>query len=213
MEHNPANGLVVSGGWDATVRLWEPRAPLGPGRAVGTLPLPGKVFSMATSGTRLVVATSGRRIHVYDLRSLRAGAAPAQQRESPLKYQARRDAAPACSAPCVALNVSHTGTQTRCVRCLPDDRGYAVASVEGRVAVDYFDDAESAASKYAFKCHRRTEGGKDVVYPVNALGATPACMGRASHSSCADVVIAHSAREKPFIRSLAPLPRAAATDT
>ena len=61
--------------------------------------------------------------------------------------------------------------QTRCVRCTPDGRGYAVASVEGRVAVDFFDDAESAASKYAFKCHRRVEGGKDVVYPVNALGA------------------------------------------
>jgi cell cycle arrest protein BUB3 len=65
----------------------------------------------------------------------------------------------------------HPPLQTRCVRCLPDGRGYAVASVEGRVAVDYFDDAESAASKYAFKCHRRVEGGKDVVYPVNAIGA------------------------------------------
>ncbi len=89
VEHNTANGLVVSGGWDATVRLWEPRAPDGPGRAVGTLPLPGKVYSMCTSGTRLVVATSGRRIQVYDLRSLRPGAAPYQQRESPLKFQAR----------------------------------------------------------------------------------------------------------------------------
>ncbi len=93
VEHNPANGLVVSGGWDATVRLWEPRAPLGPGRAVGTLPLPGKVFSMSASGTRLVVATSGRRIQVFDLRALRPGAAPFQQRESPLKFQARAFAA------------------------------------------------------------------------------------------------------------------------
>jgi cell cycle arrest protein BUB3 len=54
---------------------------------------------------------------------------------------------------------------------LPDGRGYVVASVEGRVAVDYFDDAESASKKYAFKCHRRTEGGKETVFPVNAIGA------------------------------------------
>jgi cell cycle arrest protein BUB3 len=73
-------------------------------------------------------------------------------------------------AGCAPL-ATRTVPQTRCVRCLPDGRGYAVASVEGRVAVDYFDDAESAASKYAFKCHRRVEGGKDVVYPVNAIGA------------------------------------------
>ena len=44
------------------------------------------------------------------------------------------------------------------------------------MAVDFFDDAESAASKYAFKCHRRTEGGKDIVYPVNALGACLSCI-------------------------------------
>ena len=64
-----------------------------------------------------------------------------------------------------------TRAQTRCLRCLPDGRGYVVASVEGRVAVDYFDDAESASKKYAFKCHRRTEGGKETVFPVNAIGA------------------------------------------
>ncbi len=27
--------------------------------------------------------------------------------------------------------------------------------------------------KYAFKCHRKTEDGKDVVYPVNAMSFHP----------------------------------------
>ena len=148
VEHNTATGLVVSGGWDATLRLWDARSPDGPGRCVGKLPLPGRVYAMSTSGKRLVVATADKRIQVYDLRSLRAGAAPQQQRESPLKYQIRT------------------------LRCTPDGRGYAASSVEGRVALDYFDDAESSASRYAFKCHRRTEEGKEVVFPVNALGAS-----------------------------------------
>lgn len=89
VEHNTRTGLVVSGGWDCTVRLWDVRAPEGAGRAAGVLALPDKVFSMATSDTRLVVATAGRRVQVYDLRSLRSEAAPEQERESLLKYQAR----------------------------------------------------------------------------------------------------------------------------
>ena len=150
--HNTATGLVVSGGWDSTLRLWDARSPDGPGRCVGNLPLPGRVYAMATSNKRLVVATADKRIQIYDLRSLRAGAAPLQQRESPLKYQIRT------------------------LRCMPDGRGYAASSVEGRVALDFFDDAESSASRYAFKCHRRTEGGKETVFPVNALGASPYLM-------------------------------------
>lgn len=29
------------------------------------------------------------------------------------------------------------------------------------------------AKKYAFKCHRQSEGGKDTVYPVNAMAFHP----------------------------------------
>jgi len=61
---------------------------------------------------------------------------------------------------------------TRAVSCMPNDAGYATSSIEGRVAVEWFEDsAESQARKYAFKCHRQPapEGDGDVVYPVNAL--------------------------------------------
>jgi cell cycle arrest protein BUB3 len=61
---------------------------------------------------------------------------------------------------------------------MPSDAGYATSSIEGRVAVEWFEDtAESQARKYAFKCHRQAapeeEGGGDVVYPVNALAFHP----------------------------------------
>lgn len=62
---------------------------------------------------------------------------------------------------------------TRAVACMPNDAGYASSSIEGRVAVEWFDpSSESQARKYAFKCHRQpsTDGdGTDIVYPVNAL--------------------------------------------
>ena len=57
---------------------------------------------------------------------------------------------------------------------MPDDAGYASSSIEGRVAVEWFDpSAESQARKYAFKCHRQTVDDVDVVYPVNALAFHP----------------------------------------
>jgi hypothetical protein len=52
--------------------------------------------------------------------------------------------------------------------------GYAAASIEGRVAVEYFDPSPAAqAMKYAFKCHRQTVNGVDHVWPVNALAFHP----------------------------------------
>lgn len=75
---------------------------------------------------------------------------PEQTRESSLKYQ------------------------TRCIRCYPNGTGYALGSIEGRVAMEYFDNSEQVqAKKYAFKCHRRSEAGRDVVFPVNAIAFHP----------------------------------------
>lgn len=57
---------------------------------------------------------------------------------------------------------------------MPNDEGYASSSIEGRVAVEWFDpSADSQARKYAFKCHRQPVEGVDVVYPVNALAFHP----------------------------------------
>ena len=39
-----------------------------------------------------------------------------------------------------------------------------------RVAVEYFDNSDAVQQrKYAFKCHRRKEGDRDVVFPVNSI--------------------------------------------
>lgn len=49
-----------------------------------------------------------------------------------------------------------------------------MTSVEGRIAVEYYDTApEIQAKKYAFKCHRQTVDGVDNVWPVNAVAFHP----------------------------------------
>lgn len=115
---------------------------------------------MAASPSKVIIAMTSRLVHIYDLSSLASALAsqsgvppePWQQRESSLKFL------------------------TRAVAAMPSDAGYATSSIEGRVAVEWFDaSAESQARKYAFKCHRQTGAdGADVVFPVNALAFHPA---------------------------------------
>ncbi|XP_052110362.1 mitotic checkpoint protein BUB3.1 [Arachis duranensis] len=141
-------GQLITGSWDKTLKCWDPRGASGQERTlVGTYPQPERVYSLSLVGHRLVVATAGRHVNIYDLRNM---SQPEQRRESSLKYQ------------------------TRCVRCYPNGTGYALSSVEGRVAMEFFDLSDaSQAKKYAFKCHRKSEAGRDIVYPVNAIAFHP----------------------------------------
>ncbi|CAN0441178.1 unnamed protein product [Ectocarpus sp. 12 AP-2014] len=116
---------------------------------------------MDTRGAMMVVATADRKICVYNLGSWGAnGPAPQTMTDSPLRYQ------------------------TRCVSIFPDQQGFAVGSIEGRVGIEYF--SEQAAKQqlasgykpattygntklsFAFKCHRVT-GTQSSVYSVNSI--------------------------------------------
>ncbi|KAI7786296.1 mitotic checkpoint protein bub3 [Diaporthe eres] len=151
--------LLVSASWDSTLHIHNTAAPDSPPAVVQ---LPGKPHAMSSSPTKVVVAMTARLVHIFDLptiaKQLASSSAPEirpwQSRESSLKFL------------------------TRAVACMPNDAGYATSSIEGRVAVEWFEDsAESQARKYAFKCHRQAapeeEGGGDVVFPVNALTFHP----------------------------------------
>jgi len=92
----------------------------------------------------VVVATANRRICVFDLRNTSSSQLLTHDRESSLKYQ------------------------TRTLRLFPDGTGFALGSIEGRVAIEYLDEIKAEQEnkkKYAFKCHRVG----DTVYPVNAI--------------------------------------------
>jgi cell cycle arrest protein BUB3 len=156
--YSASTGLLVSASWDLTLHIHFPV------NVPNTIRLPNKPFAVSLSETKLVVAMASRGLHIYDLQDLSKLASqsaqpspnefeiePWQRRESSLKFM------------------------TRAVACMPNDAGYASSSIEGRVAVEWFDPStESQARKYAFKCHRQqAPDGIDVVYPVNALAFHP----------------------------------------
>lgn len=144
VEYSEALGLVLTGGWDSRVNLWDSRAHA---TAVGSTLCDSKVFTMSVVEHRLVVGTGNRQVLIYDVRHM--GQAE-QVRESSLM------------------------NQTRCIRVFPNGAGYALSSIEGRVAIEFFDSSpEVQKKKYAFKCHRKTDGKIQTLYPVNALAFHP----------------------------------------
>ncbi|VDD82184.1 unnamed protein product [Mesocestoides corti] len=146
--YSQAIGASLTGSWDKTVRIWDPRAANPPssgdaGGAVSVHQQPDTVFTMDAVNTTLVVGTAGRHIVLWDLRNM---AQPMEQQESTLRYQ------------------------TRVVRCFPNGQGFVVGSIEGRVAVRMFDKSqESQKRSYVFKCHRVKEEKREIIYPVTAI--------------------------------------------
>ncbi|KAJ9669475.1 mitotic spindle checkpoint protein Bub3 [Coniosporium apollinis] len=160
--YSSEHDLLISASWDKTLHIHFPSDMIS--HVPNTVPLPAKPFSLSLTPTKLVVAMANRLVHIYDLRTLALLCSqssqpppnttelePWQHRESSLKFM------------------------TRAVACMPNDAGYASSSIEGRVAVEWFDPSESSqARKYAFKCHRQaSDNGMDIVYPVNALAFHP----------------------------------------
>lgn len=131
---------ILTGSWDKTVKLWDAREK----HCVATYEQSnGKVFSMNCIDEKIVVATSDRKVIIWDLRNMKAYL---MRRESSLKFQ------------------------TRAIKIFPNKEGYVMSSIEGRVAVEYFDpDPDIQKRKFAFKCHRIKENDIELIHPVNAI--------------------------------------------
>lgn len=159
--YSSEHSLVISASWDSTLHI-HPASPDAEWSVV-TISLPGKVFSLSISASKLVVAMSNRTLHIYELSTLGA-----ECRKTANTRQSKLDIEP------WQRRESSLRFMIRAVDCMPNDEGYASSSIEGRVAVEWFDPSnESQARKYAFKCHRQPADDVDVVYPVNAIAFHP----------------------------------------
>lgn len=156
VEWLPERGLVAVAGWDASLRLLDPRAPAGSSQ-VARCPLPGKALAacaLAGGGDRVLVTTTGRHLWTYNARNLCDGAPPLERAQTALKGQVR---ALACWGGADGGGVA------------------AAAGVEGKVAVFGLAGARAAAAAassapaavepFAFKCHRGSAPSVDAVLP------------------------------------------------
>ncbi|VDN07315.1 unnamed protein product [Thelazia callipaeda] len=149
LEYSKQHNLIVSGSWDSSIMLWDTRSKSSAGFGNNG----DKVYALDCHDNRVLVGTSSRKIFIWDVRNL---GEPEQIRDSPLK----------------AFTIFF---QIRSVKCFPNGEAFVVASIEGRVAVEYFDmSAEVQKNKYAFKCHReKDQSGAETIYPVNCIDFHP----------------------------------------
>jgi WD40 repeat protein len=147
--------LLASASWNRKFHLCDVRQGSGGsssfggggGKPAATVDLPGKAFAMDvdTSHSRVVVACSGRRTCLIDIRRIAAGGGGAAA-GADYSWDAE-----------MVLNAeSSQKHQTRCVRFFADGNAISVGSVEGRVSVESTTERDVSTMKkiYAFKCHR-----------------------------------------------------------
>ena len=100
---------------------------------------------MDVANNLMVVGCGDKSMHIFDLAN---PGAIFKSQDSPLKHQ------------------------TRVVGCFPSGKGYAVGSVEGRVAIQHMD-KDAVSKNFSFKCHRLPDapkaGEQVAVYGVNAM--------------------------------------------
>ncbi|GAA5825164.1 hypothetical protein JCM11251_006126 [Rhodosporidiobolus azoricus] len=113
-----------------------------------TVQLPERCYALDVTYPLMVVGTAERQIQIFNLNT------PGQAFKtitSPLRWQ------------------------TRTIACFPDAAGYAIGTVEGRVAIQHVDD-KAASSNFTFKCHRKEDPApskSSSVYAVNDIKFHP----------------------------------------
>lgn len=131
---------LICGSWDGLLQVVE----CGSQSVVHQQRLNDKILSMDAHESKLVVATTGNSVFWWSL--------PLQptdigtEVESGLKFQTRR------------------------IKLTPRGDGYVSSSLDGRVAVEFFEDD---TKKFAFRCHRMSLADTSFVFPVNALSFVP----------------------------------------
>ncbi|XP_048134992.1 mitotic checkpoint protein BUB3.3-like [Rhodamnia argentea] len=136
----------------------------------------GEVESLSVSGCNLMVAI-GNSACVYDLRNLKRSL---QLKESPVDARIR----------CISSSVFF--------------KGFAVGSVDGRVAVEISSSSNSNDSSYTFRCHPKAKNGRNHLVSVNDIVFNPLGLGSFVTGDDEGYVALWDARNK---RRLFELPR------
>ena len=206
------NNMIVSAGWDRMFHLWDVRQSGSSSSsslsssitktnsnnnnnnngAACSIQLPGKAFSMDVDPTshhnRVVIATSGRKICIIDLRMMTSIDDDIDMDDTSNNNLNNNDNIMKnyeYKANMILERQSSLKYQSRVVRYLSSPT-LAIGSIEGRVAIEFLHDEPKlqpstpsttttllepyiGAKRYAFKCHRLG----NLVHTVNAIVRHP----------------------------------------
>lgn len=107
--------------------------------------LDAEIESISVSGFDLMVAV-GAAVNIYDLRNFERA---------------------------VDLKESSMDVGIRCVASTSYTRGYAIGSIDGRVAVEISNPLNLNSIRYTFRCHPKTKDGKAHLVSVNDIAFNP----------------------------------------
>lgn len=143
MLHN--HNLVVTGGWDRAIKVWDLRSPT----AAHVINLPERVYAMDAYQNYIVTAAADKKIYMYDITT-----GSMRELASPLKHQPR------------ALRIFRSAPDFYAVSSI--EGRCAIRCINQ--AQDELTENGKAKYSFAFKCHR----DKDQVFAVNSLDTFPA---------------------------------------
>ncbi|KAL0003772.1 hypothetical protein SO802_011333 [Lithocarpus litseifolius] len=145
--------------------------------------LGAEVDSMSLFGVNFLVAI-GSSIHEYDLRKLDK---------------------------LVQSKESHLNIRIRCVSSIPYSKGYAVGSVDGRVAVEMPYPSNPNDISYMFRCHPKSKDGRYHLASVNDIVFNPLICGAFVTGDNEGYVTAWDALSKRRLFGLPRLPNSVAS--
>ncbi|KAJ8760887.1 hypothetical protein K2173_021925 [Erythroxylum novogranatense] len=142
-----------------------------------------EVESMSVSGFDLMVAI-GTSVITYDLRNLERS---------------------------VHLKELYPDVRIRCISSIPYSRGYAVGSVDGRVAFEILGSLNMNGSGYTFRCHPKSKDGRGHLVSVNDIVFNPLICGAFATGDNEGYVITWDAQSKRRLYELPKYPNSVAS--
>lgn len=140
----PLNAIACSS-FNGKLQLLDPRQ-VKPIQVIPSTSPRQKITAMDTSDKFITCAMNANKIEIYDFRNLHQAM---ETREVGLKYQVKD------------------------LKTFPNNQGFALSTIDGRVLIEYFDSSPEVQQnkRFTFKCHRHQDSftGADLVYPVNSI--------------------------------------------
>ncbi|ETO08768.1 hypothetical protein RFI_28620 [Reticulomyxa filosa] len=125
---------VVTGSWDTSIVFWDLRSSQ---RSLTIDNIKKKIFNLSHKNTLLVCTLDNKHFRWYDLRNVN---------------QSMTDC------------MSAFQTQLRGLDCIPNEDGFAVGSVEGRIQIRYINKDVQDKRGFSFKCHRHESKSSHTTY-------------------------------------------------